>query len=271
MSFTVRVSCYDLEKTLKSGQLCRYRDLGAGTYLVQSQDKYCLIKQGEDTIVVKTGDTYTSGVSEDDSYWRNYFAFGADYSKLQTLAEGNSFLEEVLEYNRGLHLLHQDPWECLVAFIISQRNNISRIMVCIDKLCQAAGRPLVEDLFAFPTPEELLSLSIDKVGLGYRKSYVLNAAYQVLHGGIYLDRITAKHTTYKNAIQELCTLEGVGLKVANCVALFSLGFTNAFPIDVHIQRVLELPQMKSFCVTDYGDLAGVMQQYLFNYALSHNI
>lgn len=64
-------------------------------------------------------------------------------------------------------------------------------------------------------------------------------------------------------------LTGVGVKIADCVALFSLGFTNAFPVDIHIQRVLELEGMRNFREEDCGAYAGLVQQYLYNYAL-HN-
>ena len=37
----------------------------------------------------------------------------------------------------------------------------------------------------------------------------------------------------------LRTLHGVGDKVANCVALFSLEQIDAFPVDVHVSRSLD--------------------------------
>ncbi len=271
MSFSARVYNYDLKKTLESGQMFRYKEVQSGVYRVISRDKVCYAKQVEDTIMVRTGEEKQTSVTDADIYWRTYFGFGQNYERLIELVKGNKFLEKVVGYNLGLRILKQDPWECLISFIISQKNNIPHIMQCIEKLCAAAGSAMEEGLFAFPTPKELCSLSIDKVGLGYRKAYVLNAAYQVDMGYFQLDKIGGINRNYKAIVQELCTLNGVGPKVANCVALFGYGCLEAFPIDVHIARILGLPEMSDFKSKDYGDLAGVLQQYLFNYAINNGL
>ena len=38
-------------------------------------------------------------------------------------------------------------------------------------------------------------------------------------------------------IDSLCTLPGIGLKVASCIALFSLDQHHAIPVDTHVWRV----------------------------------
>jgi endonuclease-3 len=40
------------------------------------------------------------------------------------------------------------------------------------------------------------------------------------------------------ALAHLCAMEGVGIKTAACVLLFSLG-RNVLPVDVHVHRVLK--------------------------------
>lgn len=271
MSFVVRTNGYDLSKTIKSGQMFRYKEVTPGVFRLISRDKICYAKQTETGIAVRTSDSSKSKVLQEDIYWRDYFGFGKSYTKLEELASGNAFLEEVVKYNYGLRILRQDTWECLISFIISQQKRIPQIQQAIEKLCAATGSYLCDDLYAFPTPEELLSLSIDKVGLGYRKNYVLNAAYQVREGYIDLSSIVAGKVSYKSALQQLYAINGVGPKVANCIALFGLGFSEAFPVDTHIAKMLALPEMKDFDSREYGDLAGVMQQYLFNYAINNGI
>ena len=271
VSFIVRVDNYDLDKTLKSGQMFRYKEDESGIFRVISRDKICFVKQTETGIVVKTPETKEKVLGPDDVYWRNYFGFGRSYAKLEELSRGNAFLEEVIKYNQGLRILKQDSWECLISFIISQQKRIPQIQQSIEKLCAATGKELIGGIFAFPTAEELLSLSIDRVGLGYRKGYVLGAAYLVREGILNLNSITADKVSYKTAMQQLYTVRGVGPKVANCIALFGLGFMEAFPVDTHISKILALPEMTNFNAKAYGDLAGVMQQYLFNYAINHGI
>lgn len=51
--------------------------------------------------------------------------------------------------------------------------------------------------------------------------------------------ITLREADYEDAIEQLTRVPGVGDKVANCVALFSLEKPEAFPVDVWIHRVLE--------------------------------
>jgi len=75
----------------------------------------------------------------------------------------------------------------------------------------------------------------------------------------------------------LCTLPGVGAKIANCVMLFAYERLRAFPIDVWIERVLRqsyLPRRKrmtarrlrEFSETYFGEHGGYAQQYLFHHA-----
>lgn len=269
MSFLVKSTSYDLAKTLKSGQMFRYREMPDGCYRVISRNLVCYVKQTNENIYVHTGEE--KGLNPSDSYWKDYFNFGKSHDKLYELSQTNDFLHQVVMFNEGLRILQQDPWESLVSFIISQQKRIPQIQSTVEKLCEAAGTFIGGGLYAFPTPYEILSISISSVKLGYREGYIKAAAEEVSSGRINLERLRSGSSTYKNCLQQLCSIRGVGVKVANCVALFSLGHTEAFPVDVHIQRILELPEMQNFSVSDYDEDAGLLQQYLFNYALAHGI
>ena len=69
--------------------------------------------------------------------------------------------------------------------------------------------------------------------------------------------------------------------MANCVMLFSLGYRDAFPIDVWIKRIMETlyfdgkdtskEKIKEFAINLYGKYGGYAQQYLFAYGRSNNI
>ena len=66
-------------------------------------------------------------------------------------------------------------------------------------------------------------------------------------------------------LEALMQLKGVGIKVASCVALFGYHRLDTLPVDVWMKRVIEtvyngeLPE-------EYRQYAGVLQQYMFNYA-----
>ena len=64
-------------------------------------------------------------------------------------------------------------------------------------------------------------------------------------------------------------IKGVGGKVSNCICLFGMHQLDAFPVDVHIKRILnreydgELPEWAN------SKYAGLFQQYIFYYELNH--
>ena len=76
---------------------------------------------------------------------------------------------------------------------------------------------------------------------------------------------------YQQAKRALKDLPGVGPKVADCVLLFSLGHSQAFPADVWIKRLLKQEygfigndkQTAAFAIEKFGRHAGIAQQYLF--------
>jgi N-glycosylase/DNA lyase len=88
----------------------------------------------------------------------------------------------------------------------------------------------------------------------------------------------------------LCTLSGVGLKVADCILLFALDRLDAFPVDVWMKRAIlnhyakELPtelvqklsnreglsnteyqRLSEFGRSYFGEYAGYAQEYLYHY------
>ncbi|MDY2608245.1 MAG: 8-oxoguanine DNA glycosylase, partial [Lachnospiraceae bacterium] len=86
--------------------------------------------------------------------------------------------------------------------------------------------------------------------------------------------------SYEDAKNELIKIKGVGEKVANCVLLFSLGFRNAFPVDVWIKRIMEFMyfqketpnnEIMRFAKEKFGEYGGYAQQYLFYYARENGL
>ena len=267
MKIVEQVPNYNLRATLYSGQIFRFREGPNGVFKVYSNDKFCYVIQNDHQLIIE------DEMDFNESYWRNFFSLDFDLSKLDKLVAGNSFLQEVCDFSQGLTLLRQDPWETLISFIISQQKRIPQIQECIENLCRIAGFKFPNsDDYEFPIPERLSYVDLKDVHLGYREKYVATAANYVSKSLIDLNSLKRENGgTYGQAIQALCEIYGVGIKVANCVALFSLGHTNAFPVDVHIDRILKLPEMKNFSASNYGDYAGLLQQYLFNYAIHHGI
>ena len=94
---------------------------------------------------------------------------------------------------------------------------------------------------AFPLPEQLAHENADNRLLGMklglkRAPNIVAAARSVSSGG--LDLHALRKESYDSAKRGIRTLPGVGNKIADCIALFSLDKLEAFPVDVHIGRAL---------------------------------
>ncbi|MNN71984.1 Endonuclease III [compost metagenome] len=91
-------------------------------------------------------------------------------------------------------------------------------------------------------------------------------AIAVINGDINLNSLP--NLNFEEAVKELMKLPGVGIKVANCVALYGLHQIDAFPIDVWIERILKDIYDNQFETDRYKGYAGIVQQYMFYYIRS---
>ena len=189
-------------------------------------------------------------------------------------------LGRILPCTRGIAILAQDPWEVLISFIISANNNIPKITQSIERLARAFGEPLRDGMQTFPAPARLAAArprTLAACLLGYRAPYVRAAARMVADGHLDLDAL--RRLPFDAARERLLEVPGVGEKVADCILLFGLGQTAAFPVDVWVTRAVERlyfrgrprtpKQIQAFARARFGPLAGYAQQHLFAYARAH--
>ena len=101
--------------------------------------------------------------------------------------------------------------------------------------------------------------------MGYRSKYICGTARMAAEGDFDLEKL--KGMAYEDARAELMRLPGIGGKVADCICLFALHQMDAFPVDTHIKKALELHYPEGFPFARYQGCAGVMQQYIFYYDL----
>jgi len=249
----------DFKKIMESGQCFR---------ILERQNSYRIVAGSH--LAYGYPDGTLSCVAEDRSYWLNYFTCDIDYNFLgQYFVKhiDNQFVRDSVQFCKGLRLLKQEPFETLISFIISQRKSIKAISSCIEDLCINFGEELDIGIHAFPTPEALAEADLDTIsGLGYRREYVRQAAQAIVDGTFSFD---AMPRDYAGALSYLKQLYGVGDKVANCVMLYSLGFNNAFPVDVWVQRILDEHFNGSFPFDALEHSAGILQLYMFYYKRTH--
>jgi len=247
------VDFFDLDRMADSGQCFRWEKIDANHYRIPAFGKLLTISQ-------PTPDLIQADCSPQDwqRVWAPYFDMDTDYPAIvREIDPQDSYLQAAAKVSYGMRILRQELWETMLSFIISQNNNIPRIKQIIQRLCDAFGK--------FPEADVIASSSIAtlrELGLGYRASYLLEAA------GHYLRDQQDKRFgpgDYAQWRLYLQSYKGIGVKVADCICLFSLGHKEAFPIDTWIRKIMNDYYGGHFPIERYAKCAGVLQQYMFYY------
>ncbi|KAJ8762853.1 hypothetical protein K2173_022982 [Erythroxylum novogranatense] len=199
----------------------------------------------------------------------------------------DSRFSELARLLPGARVLRQEPLECLMQFLCSSNNNISRITKMVDFLSSLGvhlGRVEGFEFHQFPSLDQLALVSEQQLrdaGFGYRAKYITGTIDALLSkpGGGVEWLLSLRKLDLQVVIDALCTLPGVGPKVAACIALFSLDQNHAVPVDTHVWKIATrhlLPELAGsrltpkLCtrvadafVSKYGKYAGWAQTLLF--------
>lgn len=252
--------CLNLAETLDCGQAFRWKEAENGDWCGIAYGKELRISLKDNVLTF-----YDTTEREYRDIWQNYFDLNRDYRRIETLLKSNPTLLKMYNLSNGVRVLNQEPWETLCSFIISQNNNIKRIKSIIERLCTLYGEKLNTGN-AFPKAEVLANLSVEDLAplrCGFRAKYISDAAKKVASGEI--DFNSLRQSDIVSARKKLCTIYGVGEKVADCTLLFSLGFSAAFPKDVWIKRAMPL-LFPDGLPKECEGIEGIVQQYIFSYA-----
>ena len=257
----------DLKQIAESGQCFRWKKICPGRYFVISAGQAACFFQEKTGIRILCRE-------KDEEYFRRYLDLDTDYEKIiEQIDPEDRFLSGAAKMGKGIRILRQDLWEMIISFIISQRNNIPRIMKSIDALCEKLGEQIVFDYegehlvgYTFPSPEVIVGADLSEFKFGYREKYIRQTAEDILEGKFDLEEVkdaVDEGKTPEQVKEMLKQLKGVGEKVASCIQLFGLHQLSLFPIDTWIAKVEEIYYNGHFPVERYEGIAGVMQQYLF--------
>lgn len=217
----------------------------------------------------------------------SYFRLSQSHSAIEDELEAlDDVMAKAVPASRGLRLVAQEPWECLISYILSANNSVQQISRVVEKMCDIFGAPLAGDggrytaRRGFPSPAVLAAseeCDIRGCKAGFRARGVCEAAWRVASGELDLEAL--RSAPVEEARTSLIGLHGVGNKIADCVLVFSLDKFEAFPVDVWIERAVRHlyfggapmthARIREFAAEHYGALAGYAQEYLFNYARTH--
>lgn len=267
---------FNIEEILECGQCFRFEKIDNMHYKIVAYGKILNIKQTDNKV-----EFYPCNKEDFEKIWIDYFDLNTDYNKIKDILKNDDIVKKAIQYAEGIRILNQEPFECLISFIISQNNRIPMIKQVIKNISEKYGVKCEDDYF-FPTLQQLKGATAEELRLcktGFRDKYILDSIENIENGNLKLEDLF--NLSSDEAKEQLLKIKGVGTKVADCVLLFSLKKNDVFPTDVWVKRVMEyfyfneqdtsIKKIHSFAKEKWGDLAGYAQQYLFYYARSEKI
>jgi len=279
---------FDLAMTLDSGQIFHWEKIGNG-FIGTIGDLPIYVEQRANTL--KAGVGKLDGLKP-SSFRRakesvigrrvaQYFALDHPLAEICASFPDDPVMNAARLFCRGLRIIRQPKWECLATFICSSMKQVEHIRQISLALRRRFGdRRKVGDhvVYTFPPAQRIARATendLRECALGYRAKNLLATARLVSSGECDLESWSA--LSDPDLRQKLCSLPGVGAKIANCVMLFTYERLRAFPIDVWVERVLKQQyfprkkkitelRLREFSETYFGEHGGYAQQYLFHHA-----
>lgn len=267
--YRLRPELFNLNYTLDCGQVFRWeRDGDRWTGVVG--DQVIRISQENGELLVDS--------KLPPEFFSCYFRFDDNLPSIYKSIDKDLLINRAIRKYKGLRLIRQDPWECLISYMLSTASSIPMIQKRISLLSQLFGHELEEGYFSFPDPETLAHADLsrlDECKLGFRSERIKDAAKEVLSGDLDLDVLF--RLEYRYARDHLMRIRGIGEKVADCVLLFAYGKLEAFPVDTHIRQIIQhyhiddnffnsytnLSRMGDWGREYFGPYCGYAQQYLY--------
>ena len=265
------VNTISVKDSINSGQVFLWRRENSYWYGVNGQD------------ILRIDDF--ANIRSYQNIKTDFFRKKDNIEKIMKSISRDKITQKAVKQYPGLRILQQDPFQCLISFIVSSNSSIQKIRTSLEKMSKKFGvKATFEDqeFFLFPKPDRLAQASIEEIkscGVGYRARFIKEAANMTMSDKI--DFQCLKRCSYQDAKEKICLIPGVGNKVADCILLFSLNKLEAFPLDRWMIRILNKYYTKQFqletkTITEkqygilhkkikdqFGSYAGYAQQFLF--------
>ncbi|NXU94614.1 OGG1 lyase, partial [Xiphorhynchus elegans] len=190
-----------LDLVLTSGQSFRWWESSPGAWtgvlggrvwtLRQERDRLWYTVYGEEGRDGCPAAAANLDGAEADGILRDYLQLDVSLPALyRAWGAADPLFHKVAKDFPGVRVLRLDPVECLLSFICTSNNHISRITGMIERLCQAFGRRLCcldgRPLHAFPSLSALTGADAEarlrELGFGYRAKFVSGTARAITEG-----------------------------------------------------------------------------------------
>ncbi len=264
----ISVKDYNLDYSLACGQVFRWA----------KTDRWTGIINGTVLRVRQNGNELIFDTSLNRDFLIDYFRLEDEIRQIYTSIDRDEKISSIIKKYWGLHLIHQQPWECLISYMCSSNNTIRNITNSIRRMCECFGNEIEEGLFSFPAPYDLADVKLHDMSLcrlGFRAPRILKIASMIAKEEFDLEGID--DMSYEEGRRKLVKIDGVGNKIADCVLLFAFGKLESFPVDTHIEQIMERyyginfkgskskkrDEIARFARQYFGKYCGYAQEYLY--------
>jgi N-glycosylase/DNA lyase len=291
------------EISVNSGQMFLWQKIANSWYGIYGDHvlKFSILEQNKDGRH-KPENIQCFSFPEFKNWERHVFRLDDDIISILSRFSKDSILSRAIRMHPGLRVMRQEPQQCMISFACASNTNISMIRRMLSNICRKFGHRVSVDgneFFTFPSANRLNKLTNSELlscGVGYRVKTIKAVTQNIVSNNIDIEHL--KRAKYDTSKKELLKIYGIGNKIADCILLFSLEKTEAFPIDVWItraiylyyRRLLSADKEQKICSGErtskmnekslyrykydilsetmrkhFGEYAGYAQQYLFYY------
>jgi len=254
-----------LDPTLGCGQAHRWHKLEDGCWEGVWRDQIVVMRQLSPGSVEVTGTDDRKGITR-------YLGGDDDLgSIIAGISKHDDYVAGLAERCPGMRILRQDHWECLATYLLATNANVARIGKMVESVCNHFGKDLGRR-HGFPTAKQILDGRdlIPECRLGFRDTRLIALAERVESGDIDVEAFS--EMGYEECMSELQGINGVGPKVADCVALFAFEHMEAFPVDARISKAMEniygitgsYRTVSGYGRKKFGKYAGYAQEFLYH-------
>ena len=261
----------DLKNTITCGQIFRYYEEN-DKFIVILKDRVISLKIEDDYIIIESNKEENL---KEIIY--DYFDLDRDYNYIENeILKKDKKLKDALVYSRGLKMIHQDPFETIISYIISQNNRVPSIAKSLNMIAETYGKKVIfneKEYYLFPNFQDLKEAKIEdyrNCKVGFRDKYLYEMVQSINNNKLNLNNIYNMDSN--DALNYLINFKGIGNKVASCILLFAYQKFDVYPIDTWVKKFMKEDyniegekNIKEFTFKTYKEYSGLAIQYMFNY------
>ena len=234
---------FKLDAVLNDTQDFRWRKMGGGWHSGVLAGQHIHVRQSGNVL-----EYYSSPDSDLNGLLHSYFRLDDPIDDIYAdLSSRDQKVADLIAKYTWLRIMRQpDPWECMAAFLCSALATPLKIAERVERIAKKLGDPLElngEVRYTFPAPEKFLVAGVEELkglqlGLRGVPRYIIAAAERICDGKLDLYELAQPEVSYGEARLRLTDCDGIGSKIADCIAMFSLDKMKAFPVDSRVRKAV---------------------------------